>query len=62
MYFKLTNEDGEYLQNGEPVNLLYGNDIWTPDGKVSPDNLLGYLEFQTTEEAETHFGIVKKEL
>lgn len=61
MYFKLLNEDGEYLKNGEKVNLIYGNDIFTPDGKVTDDNLQGYIKFDTLEDAESYFGIVKPE-
>lgn len=57
MFFKLINEDGIYTKNNETVNLVYGNDIHTPNGKVSSSNLQGYFEFETLEEALTYFNL-----
>ena len=45
MFYKLLQEDGEYIKNDtqERVNLISGIEIYTPDGQVTKDNLCGYV-------------------
>jgi len=58
MFFKLLQEDGDYkTQSGERVNLISGNKIFTPNGEVTSDNLQGFIEFESLDEALNYFGL-----
>lgn len=59
MYFKLLNEEGDYqkIDTKERVNLVCGNEIYTPLGKISKNNLQGYVEFDTIELAMEFYNI-----
>lgn len=61
MFYKLLQEDGEYIKNDthERVNLISGIEIYTPDGQVTKDNLCGYVWFDTEEECLNYFNISK---
>jgi len=63
MFYKLLNEEGEYqkIDTKERVNIINGIEIYTPAGKVTNDNLQGYVEFDTLELAMEYFGIEKYE-
>ena len=41
MFYKLLNEQGEYIKNDtqECVNLIYGEEIHTPLGKVTKEEV-----------------------
>jgi hypothetical protein len=64
MFYKLLKEQGEYIKNDtqECVNLVYGEEICTPIGKVTKDNLQGYLWFDKEEECLNYFNISKIEI
>jgi len=57
MYYKLFNESGDYIDSeGNECNMLSCNIAWTPDGIN-----VGWMEFETDEQAMDYFGITKKE-
>ena len=58
MWFKLINENGEYIDNKilEDRNLIYAQmSVFTPDGQMDE-----WIELDTIEAAEIHFNISKK--
>ena len=58
MWFKLINENGEYIDNKilEDRNLIYAQmSVFTPDGQKDE-----WIELDTIEAAEIHFNISKK--
>lgn len=56
MFHKLFNEPGNYVdvENNEK-NLLICNIAWTPEGIN-----VGWIEFESDEQAMDYFGITKK--
>lgn len=57
MYYKLFLEEGDFLDKttGEPRNLLWGEQIWTPEGQN-----VGWDFFNTLEDAMDHFNLKEK--
>lgn len=52
MFIRILNEPGDYLNEyGEEVNLIYGQVIYTPNGKVTTENLQGWIYYKTLAEA-----------
>lgn len=62
MFFKLVYEEGDYIliANNQVCNFLYGNEIDTPTGKVTLENLQGYRWFNTVDEACNYYGVKNK--
>ena len=58
MYYKLFNEDGDFLDKttNEPKNLLWGEVIYSPEGKNPPD----WKWFDSLELAMQHFNLKEK--
>lgn len=58
MYYKLFNEDGDFLDKTtkEPKNLLWGETIYSPEGVNPPD----WKKFDSLEQAMEHFNIELK--
>ena len=54
MFYKLFKEDGEYLQNGEPANLLEANQVFLPEGAETWD------EFDNIDEAIKFYNAIIK--
>ena len=61
MFYKLLNEQGDYIKNDtqERVNLIYGEEIHTPIGKVTKEEPQDYMWFDTEEECLNYFNISK---
>jgi len=57
MYYKLFLEEGDFLDKTteEPRNLLWGPEIWTPEGLN-----VGWTKFDSLEEAMEHFNLKLK--
>lgn len=53
MFYKLFKEDGEYLQNGEPANLLEASEVFLPEGAEPWD------QFDNIEEAIAFYNLTK---
>ncbi|MEN6553970.1 MAG: hypothetical protein ABFC34_13910 [Methanobacterium sp.] len=63
MFYKLLNEEGDYqkIDTKERVNLTNGIEIYTPAGKVTIENPLGFYWFDSLDDAMAFFGIEKYE-
>ena len=59
MYYKLFNEEGDYLDsNGNSVNLFGAESISVPNGTLEEN---GWFFFENEEAAINHYNITKKE-
>ena len=60
MYYKLFNEDGDYIDsNGNTVNLFGAESISVPNGTLEEN---GWFFFDTLESAIEYYQITKKDV